>query len=128
MSTETTLLTVNNKVNFNLSELLNPFDLNDIQYCKIQNFDFPVICPKCTSEMSVKNSKRRYIKSEINQKIPFNLKRYYCSKCKNIHTEIPNFVKPYKHYETSTIEHVKSGDIATFGGDNSTIRYWQGKK
>lgn len=78
--------------------------------------------------MYVKNSKRRYIKTETGQKIPFNFKRYYCSKCNKLHTEIPNFIQPYKHYEASTINRVKSGDISTFGGDDSTIRYWQGKK
>lgn len=99
-------------------------DFSKIKYIKIRNLTFPVLCPLCGQELSVKDSKRRYVKDELSRKIPFNLKRYYCSSCKKIHTEIPDIVQPYKQYETLTIRKVQEGNSLTFAGDNSTIRKW----
>lgn len=79
-------------------------DFSDIKYIKIRNLTFPVLCPLCGQELSIEDSKRRYVKDELGRKIPFNLKRYYCSFCKRIHTEIPDIVQPYKQYETLTID------------------------
>lgn len=95
---------------------------------KVQNLEYPVLCPTCNDEMKIRDSKRRYIKDESGQKIPINLKRYYCSRCEKLHTEIPDIITPYKQYDTKTIEKVKSGDILSFAGDDSTIREWQRKK
>lgn len=103
-----------------------PFE--QIHYIKVQNLDFPVICPICNYEMKIRDSKRRYIKDETGQKIPLNLKRYYCIRCNKLHTEIPDIIEPYKQYDSLTIEKVKSGDTSSFAGDDSTIRNWQRKK
>lgn len=78
--------------------------------------------------MTIKNSKRRYIKDNDGRKIPFNLKRYYCPVCNRLHTEIPDLIKPYRQYEQSIIDEVKKGHISIFSGDDSTIRYWKRKK
>lgn len=94
----------------------------------MQNFEYPILCPTCNYEMKIRDSKRRYIKTESGQKIPINLKRYYCSRCNKLHTEIPDIIIPYKQYKKSIIEKVKSGDISSFAGDDSTIREWQRKK
>ena len=100
----------------------------EILYIKAQNLDYPVFCPLCNQEMKIRDSKRRYIKLESGNRIPINLKRYYCSKCQKIHTEIPDLITPYKQYDTSTIEKIKSGDISSFAGDDSTIREWKRQK
>lgn len=78
--------------------------------------------------MTIKNSKQRYIKDCNSHKIPFNLKRYYCPNCNQMHTELPDLIKPYRQYEQSVIDAVQHGHIDTFAGDDSTIRYWKGKK
>lgn len=103
-------------------------DFSEIKYIKIRNLTFPVLCPLCGQELSVKDSKRRYIKDELSRKIPFNLKRYFCSSCNKIHTEIPDIIQPYKQYETLTIRKVREGNSLTFAGDNSTIRKWRKEK
>lgn len=91
-------------------------------------FGYPCTCPDCETVLKVKDSKRRYIKNGDGQKIPFNLKRYHCSQCQKLHTEIPDLVEPYRQYEQRTVEEVQKGNAATFAGDDSTIRYWRGKK
>ena len=102
-------------------------DLLEIQYIKIRNCDHPVCCPACDLRMIVKDSKRRYIKDESGRKLPFNLRRFYCPNCDRIHTEIPDLVTPYCQYDNATRERVKSGEYATFAGDDSTIRKWRKK-
>lgn len=56
------------------------------------------------------------------------MKRYYCPNCNQMHTELPDLIKPYRQYEQSVIDAVQHGHIDTFAGDDSTIRYWKGKK
>ena len=102
-------------------------DLLEVQYLKIRNSDHPIICPDCGGDVTVKDSKRRYIKDESGRKLPFNLRRFYCPNCDRIHTEIPDLVTPYCQYDNSTRERVKSGAYSSFAGDNSTIRKWRKK-
>ena len=102
-------------------------DLSESQYLKIRNRDRPIVCPDCGDVMAVKDSKRRYIKDESGRKLPFNLRRFYCPNCDRLHTEIPDLVTPYCQYDNATRERVKSGEYATFAGDDSTIRKWRKK-
>ena len=113
----------------NLYELIHSsgIEISDIRYLKIQNHNFPICCPICKKEMQVKDSKRRYIKDETGRKVPFNLRRFRCETCIRLHIELPDLVFPYSQYDTATIERVRSGDYATFGGDDSTIRWWRKK-
>ena len=105
--------------------MLEQYPLTEIRYSKIQNLDFPILCPDCKSEMKIKNSKRRFIKDSLGRKIPFNFKRYSCPVCCCLHTEIPDIVKPYCQYEQSVIEEVQKGNTDSFYCDDSTIRYWK---
>lgn len=75
--------------------------------------------------MKFRNTKRRSVKDNSGRKIPFNLKRYHCAVCNKLHTEIPDIIFPYRQYEKSVIEEVCKGNISTFSGDDSTIRYWK---
>lgn len=76
--------------------------------------------------MSVKDSKRRYIKDSSGRKIPFNLRRFYCKNCDRLHVELPDLVMPYSQYDLATKERVRWGDDL-FGGDDSTMRKWRKK-
>ena len=102
-------------------------DLLEVQYLKIRSSDHPIIGPDGGGDMAVKDSTRRYIKDESGRKLPFNLRRFYCPNCDHIHTEIPDMVTPYGQYDNATRERVKSGEYATFAGDDSTIRKWRKK-
>ncbi len=102
-------------------------NLAEICYIKIHALDYPVICPVCSAEMRVKDSKRRYIKDGSGYKLPFNFRRFYCPICNQIHTEIPDIVTPYCQYDNATRVRVKSGEYGEFSGDDSTIRKWRTK-
>lgn len=90
--------------------------------------DVHIRCPKCQIEMKIRDTKRRYIRFGNGEKYPFNLRRYYCSTCHKLHTELPDIVKPYKQYDSATIEKVTTGDSSDFCGDDSTIRKWREQK
>ena len=48
-----------------------------------------------------------------------------CPQCGHTHTELPNFIQPYKHYEASVIQDVVDGKSRdTCEADESTIRRW----
>ena len=78
--------------------------------------------------MKIRDTKRRYIKFGSGERYPLNLRRYYCQNCHQLHTELPDLVKPYKQYDSETIERVISGNSSDFAGDDSTIRKWRGRK
>lgn len=91
---------------------------------KIINYSYPVICPDCHSPIRIRDSKRRLIKLSSGEKLYINLRRYKCLRCNNIHTELPDFMLPYKQYEKRVILNAKNGIIDGIGADSSTIRYW----
>lgn len=84
-----------------------------------------VSCPDCGGNLVRRGNKKRTIIHEDGSKQIFSLKRYYCEVCKKTHTEIPEFIVPYKHYHKEVIEKVKGGNTETFCGDDSTIRRWK---
>jgi hypothetical protein len=48
-----------------------------------------------------------------------------CPQCGHTHTELPNFIQPYKHYEASVIQDVVDGKSRdTCEADESTMRRW----
>lgn len=75
--------------------------------------------------MTLRDSKRRYIKNISGTKIPFNLKRYCCPVCHKLHTELPDLVEPNKHYQQMVIDAIRGGYVEAVGIDDSTMRYWR---
>lgn len=55
----------------------------------------------------------------------FNLRKYKCSGCGAIHTEVPDIMIGRKHYSAEVYKKVKSGECDYFAGDDSTIRRWK---
>lgn len=128
MLQNTNLFSKKNSAQEYLADNLENVFMSDIGYIKILNLNFPIICPICHSEMKIRDTKRRYIRFGNGERYPFCLRRYYCSSCHQLHTELPDLVEPYKQYDSETIERVKSGDSSDFCGDDSTIRKWRGRK
>jgi hypothetical protein len=55
------------------------------------------------------------------------LRRLRCEDCKELHTELPDIIQPYKHYDSAAIQSVLDGseDSDTCVADNSTIHRWK---
>ena len=128
MQRNTNLFSKKNSAQELITDNLENASTSEIKYIKILNLDFPIICPICQSEMLIRDTKRRYIKFGSGERYPFNLRRYHCQNCHQLHTSLPELVKPYKQYDSETIERVISGNSSDFAGDDSTIRKWRGQK
>lgn len=75
--------------------------------------------------MIARDSKKRIVKDSSGQEYTFRLRRFYCKKCKRLHTEIPDCILPQKHYSRNTIESVLNGSCDYFAGDDRTIARWK---
>jgi len=86
-----------------------------------------MICPLCGGCLLYRDSRRRRLKNLAGIVSRFLLRRLRCQSCGKIHTEIPDIIQPYKHYDSETIQHVLdgSGGASCCAADDSTIRRWK---
>ena len=87
----------------------------------------PSLCPLCGGGLIYRDMRRRYLKNSQGEKKRFMLRRLKCEECKKLHTEIPYFIQPYKHYSSETIQSVidNNAGAGECAADNSTIRRWK---
>lgn len=71
------------------------------------------ICPLCGGELCKKGNVRRIVKTKNGKKYVVNLKRLFCNNCGKYHRELPDFLYPYKHYESEIINGVTEGLITS---------------
>ena len=86
-----------------------------------------MICPICAGALKVRDSKRRKLlctTEEIAGKT-YLLRRLRCETCGKLHTELPDSMKPYKHYETDAIQAEIDGSQENPSADESTLRRWK---
>ena len=76
-------------------------------------FDDDLICPKCTGRMTYYDSVRRIVKTKRGVVWYAYIKRYECIVCGSVHRCIPNYILPYKHYETEVVAGVIEGLITS---------------
>lgn len=84
------------------------------------------ICPTCHVHLSGHGTRGRWVYMPCGRKFRFILAVGICPLCHHVHTELPHFIRPYKHYAASIIEGVVDGrtrDICE--ADDSTIRRWR---
>ena len=99
------------------------FDITKGVYV-VRNKDAP-ICPQCGALMSGYDHRKRKVTGADGEPRIFLIRRLRCQVCRQIHSEIPDSLIPYKHYESEVIEAVRQGDDSLCPADDSTIRRWQ---
>lgn len=82
-------------------------------------------CPLCSSSLVVRDSKNRKALKDDGTKCVYRLRRLKCSACDTLHTELPDFMLPYKHYEAPIIEEALTRSDGHCPADNSTINKWR---
>jgi len=84
-------------------------------------------CPLCGDILIYRDSRLRGVKDLVGFKIFYLLRRLRCCLCRKLHTEIPDIIQPFKHYDSATIQCVidESEDAGLCGADNATIRRWK---
>jgi hypothetical protein len=84
-------------------------------------------CTICGIPLKYRNSKLRKSIDLHGKLTKYELRRFYCSNCKKLHTEIPDIIQPYKHYDSATIQSVLDGDETAneCAADESTMSRWK---
>lgn len=76
-------------------------------------------------KMKVRDSKKRIVRDIYGEKYTFNLRRFKCENCNVLHEEIPDFIKPYKHYSKAAIETAISGKCDFYAMEDITVYRWK---
>ncbi len=82
------------------------------------------VCPICEGHLSGYDSKNRHVIKSDGSKETYRLRRLKCKHCQKLHTELPDFMQPYKHYSTEVIEAELDETGIHCPADESTIRVW----
>lgn len=87
----------------------------------------PIYCPLCGGAVYYRDRKTRDVKRLNGEVWHFRLRRMLCEVCEKLHTEIPELIQPYKHYDSETIQSIIDGneDAKACGADDSTIQRWK---
>ncbi|MDR0287151.1 MAG: DUF6431 domain-containing protein [Clostridiales bacterium] len=85
-----------------------------------------IICPVCNGGLKYNCTYPRKPKTADGTKFNIGIVQVYCESCDKTHAIIPDFLMPYKHYTTNTVETAVSSDIGDIDctADNSTIYRW----
>jgi len=103
------------EINFNPSE--------DLFWVKSKEVS---ICPCCGEPLSGYDHHLRLLRLRCGIKVRLLVPRAFCRNCHRLHTQLPSFVQPYKHYEAMVIQQVMDGkSLSTCPAEDSTIRRWQ---
>ena len=84
-------------------------------------------CPLCGGALKYRNRRIRSVRSIVGEKSRYLLRRLWCASCRKLHTEFPDTIQPYKHYDTDTIQHAidDSEEALVIDADDTTIRRWR---
>jgi len=84
-------------------------------------------CPLCGGELCYKDSRVRKVKDYLGEVLRYLLRRLRCTVCKKLHTELPDTIQPYKHYDSHAIQMAIDGDeqASAIAADGSTIKRWK---
>ena len=85
-------------------------------------------CPSCGGLLAGYDSRKRGVIGSDGVTYYFLLRRLRCSRCSQLHLEIPDFIKPQKHYSAETIRQAIFNQNNSCPADDSTIRRWKQKK
>lgn len=68
-------------------------------------------CPKCNGELKYYDSVKRLVRTKYGMKNTTNIERVRCLKYGSVHRVLPNYLFPYKQYESDIIIGVCEGYI-----------------
>jgi len=69
-------------------------------------------CPCCGGALKYRDRRQRKARNESGAWVIYRLRRLRCQDCGKLHTELPDFLLPYKRYCRAVFEAVLSGERA----------------
>lgn len=73
----------------------------------------------------VRDSKLRHVINQDGSTDWYSLRRLKCRECNKLHTELPDFMQPYKHHSSEVIEAELDESRDDRPADDSTISRWK---
>lgn len=68
-------------------------------------YEYPSCCPSCGGDLRYYDSRNRTVRLADGEKIKLRVRRFRCAKCGKVHTELPDFLLPYKQYVAYAVSH-----------------------
>lgn len=96
----------------------------------VESSDHTPSCPICGGNLRYRDSRRRIRRKEGGSRDFIMIRRLRCSLCNKLHTELPDFLVPFKHYESDVISGVIDGIVRPEDLDSEdypcleTMRRW----
>jgi len=86
-----------------------------------------LICPICSGELKVRDTKYRKLICTTDDIVvkTYRLRRLHCKTCGKLHTELPDCMQPYKHYEADAIQAEIDRSKENPNADESTLKRWR---
>ena len=84
-------------------------------------------CPCCGGALKYRDRRQRKALNESGDWVIYRLRRLRCQGCGKLHTELPDFLLPYKRYCRTVFEEVLSGkkpDIPLESRTHGKFRAW----
>ena len=83
------------------------------------------VCPCCGQPLSGYDHRIRMVRLRCGIRVRLLVPRELCRNCHRLHTLLPSFVQPYKHYEAMVIQQVMdSKSLSTCPAEDSSIHRW----
>jgi hypothetical protein len=85
-----------------------------------------VQCPLCGGCLTKRDSRPRFVIRENGERETWIVRRLQCRSCGKLHTELPDFILPFKHYEAQTIQNTLDDKADnSCAADDATLRCWR---
>lgn len=68
-------------------------------------------CPDCGGVLKYYDKVSRIIRTKARETRWVKIRRFHCTKCGRFHRELPDYISPYKQYESEIIQGVLKGII-----------------
>ena len=75
--------------------------------------DAQLFCPNCGGRLKYYDKVSRIVRTKARKSRWIKVQRFRCCHCGRIHRELPDFIFPYKQYETEIIRGVLEGYITS---------------
>jgi hypothetical protein len=82
-------------------------------------------CPVCDGALISRDSRLRKVIRKSGEVIRIRVRRLKCTVCEKLHTELPDFIHPFKQYESAAVQSALDGNHDDCPAEDSTIRRWR---
>ena len=92
-----------------------------------------LFCPICNGSLKYYDRVKRIVRTKGRKSNWIDIRRLRCEKCGQLHRELPDYVSPYKQYESEVIIGVIEGFITpdTYGYEDypceMTMKRWRSR-